>query len=85
MQEVKFSLHAIEKLKALQRELPITRESVIQTITQPDSLQVLEEDKRLAQKQLTDKLLLQVVYREFTAFILTITVYPGRRSRYEKN
>jgi hypothetical protein len=28
---------------------------------------------------------IRVVYREFSAFFLIITLYPGRISRYEKD
>jgi hypothetical protein len=45
----------------------------------------IEEDKFIAQKRLDENLVLRVVYREFNAFILVITLYPGRRSRYEKD
>jgi hypothetical protein len=34
---------------------------------------------------LNENLVLRVVYREYEAFILVITLYLGRRSRYEKN
>ena len=51
----------------------------------PDRLELAEEDKRIAQKGLNENLVLRVVYREFNAFILIITIYPGKRSRYEKN
>ncbi|MEO0540411.1 MAG: DUF4258 domain-containing protein [Cyanobacteria bacterium P01_A01_bin.105] len=86
MKEVKFSKHALDKIGRLQHKgLPITREVVIQTIFKPDLSEEADEDRRIAQKHLTEGLVIRVVYREFTAFVLTITVYPGKKSRYEKN
>ena len=86
MKEVRFSKHALERLEEIQAEgLPVTKQLVIQAIFEPDSLEIMTEDKRLAQKQISDHLLIRVVYRDFEAFILTITVHPGTRSRYEKN
>jgi hypothetical protein len=51
----------------------------------PDKLEIGEEDKLIAQKRLDENLVLRVVYRDFGSFILIITLYPGRRSRYEKD
>ena len=49
-------------------------------------LEILTSHKIIiAQRRLDEKLVLLVVYREFNAFILIITLYPGRRSRYEKD
>jgi hypothetical protein len=56
----------------------------METIRSPDKLET-GEDKLIAQKRLNDNLVLRVVYREFSAFILIITLYPGRRSRCEKD
>jgi hypothetical protein len=57
---------------------------VVETVRSPDKI-AIEEDKFIAQKRLDENLVLRVVYREFNAFILIITLYPGRRSRYEKD
>lgn len=58
---------------------------VIETVRSPDCLEAKEEGKQLAQKRLGENLVLRVIYREFSTFILIITLYPGRRDRYEKN
>ncbi len=86
MDEVRFTKHALEKIEKLQtRGLPVTREWVIQAISTPDSVKRDKNDILIAQRCLNEKLLIRVVYRELAAFVLAITVYPGRRSRYEKN
>lgn len=86
MKEVCFSDHARLKMEILANHLlAIASEFVIETVRSPDKLETGEENKLVAQKRLNEDLVLRVVYREFNAFILVITLYPGRRSRYEKD
>jgi len=86
MKEIRFSDHAQLKMEVLaSHELIIDPDFVIETVRSPDRLETGEEDKLIAQKRLGENLVLRVVYREFNAFILIITLYPGRRSRYEED
>jgi len=86
MKEIRFSDHAQLKLEVLaSHEISIDQNFVIETVRSPDKLETGEVDKLIAQKRLDKNLVLRVVYREFNAFILIITLYPGRRSRYEKD
>ena len=86
MKEIRFSDHAQLKMEILANHA-VTLDSnfVIETVQSPDKLETGEEDKLIVQKRLNENLVLRVVYREFNAFILIITLYPGRRSRYEQN
>jgi hypothetical protein len=84
--EIRFSDHALLKIDLLsERGITISQEFVVETIQSPDRREPGEGEKITAQKQLDENLVLRVVYREYEAFILVITVYPGRRSRYEKS
>jgi hypothetical protein len=86
MKEIRFSDHAQLKMEVLaSHKVIINADFVVETVRSPDKLETGEEDKLIAQKNLDENLVLRVVYREFSAFILIITLYPGRRSRYEKN
>lgn len=86
MKEIRFSDHAQLKMEVLARHaITIDADFVIETVRSPDKLETSEVDKLVAQKRLDENLVLRVVYREFSAFILIITLYPGRRSRYEKD
>ena len=86
LKELRFSDHALFKLDLLsQRGIVIHQDFVVDTIQSPDRQELGEGEKITAQKNLDNNLVLRVVYREYEAFILVITVYPGRRSRYEKN
>jgi hypothetical protein len=85
MKEIRFSDHARLKMEILvSHNVYIDQDFVVGTVRSPDKI-VIEEDKFIAQKRLDENLVLRVVYREFNAFILIITLYPGRRSRYEKD
>lgn len=85
MKEIRFSDHARLKMEILaSHNVHIDQDFVVGTVRSPDKI-AIEEDKLIAQKRLDETLVLRVVYREFNAFILIITLYPGRRSRYEKN
>ncbi|MFN6513857.1 MAG: hypothetical protein RMY29_005070 [Nostoc sp. CreGUA01] len=86
MKEIRFSDHAQLKMEVLaNHEISIEPNFVIETVRSPDRIETGEEDKLIAQKSLSADLVLRVVYKEFNAFILIITLYPGRRSRYEKD
>lgn len=86
MKEIRFSEHSQLKVDILaSRGVSIDLDFVVETVRSPDKLETGEEDKLIAQKRLDENLVLRVVYRDFGSFILIIPLYPGRRSRYEKN
>jgi hypothetical protein len=81
--EIRWSEHAKLKLNILnQRNLNISPEKVLETIRSPNA-SFYEDEKTIAQSELDESLVLRVVYRDFAAFI--ITLYPGKRSRHEKD
>lgn len=83
--EIRWSDHAQFKLKLLaERGLVLTIDQVNAIVKQSDRL-IQETDKSIVQSSINETLVLRVVYREFEAFVLIITLYPGRRSRYEKD
>lgn len=86
MKEIRFSDHAQLKMEILASHgVIINADFVVETVRSLDKLETGEEDKLIAQKQLNKNLVLRVVYREFSTLISIITLYPGRRSRYEKD
>jgi hypothetical protein len=83
--EIRWSDHAKLKLDIFKhRNLEISPEKVIETIRSPNAM-FTEDEKAIAQANLDERLVLRVVYREFNAFIVIITFYPAKRSRYEKD
>jgi hypothetical protein len=86
MKEIRFSDHAQLKVEVLANHaIAIDPNFVIETVRSPDKLETTEDDKLIAQRRLDENLVLRVVYREFNAFISIVTLYPGKRSRYEKD
>jgi predicted DNA-binding protein len=83
--EIRWSEHAQLKLDILNQRSIKTSAELIAEIIQNPNIRIEEEDRKIAQSPITDDLVLRVVYREYSAFILIITLYPGRRSRYEKD
>ncbi len=84
--DIRFSVHSQLKLKVLNSHgLIISSKFVRETINSPDKLEIKDNNKCIAQKRLNENLVIRVVYREFRTFILVITLYPGKKSRYEKN
>jgi hypothetical protein len=86
MKEIRFSEHSQLKIEILANHgITVKPEFVAEAIRLPDKLELGEDDKQIAQKRLDENRVLRVVYREFSTFILIITLYPGRKSRYEKD
>ncbi len=84
--DIRFSDHSQLKLEILKSHgIFISRQFVRETINCPDKLEIKENNKRIAQKRFNENLVIRAVYREFSTFILIITLYPGKKSRYEKN
>ncbi|MGK7930644.1 MAG: DUF4258 domain-containing protein [Microcystaceae cyanobacterium] len=86
MKEIPFSQHSLDKIEILDHHgMTITEQFIIEAVINPDKIENQEDTKTLAQKNLNENLVIRVIYREFAAFILIITLYPARRTRYEKN
>jgi hypothetical protein len=83
--QIKFSQHSLLKIEVLaQHGINITQEYIIDVINSPDQVESSGKGKITAQKRING-LVLRVIYQEYSAFIIIITVYPGRSSRYENN
>lgn len=84
MKKIYFSQHALDKIKLLaERGIKIEREIIMNAIYEPEKIESAQDRKKITQIGLNEKLVLRVVYKEFPAFFNIITIYPGRRSRYE--
>lgn len=83
--EIRWSEHARLKLEILnQRSIKVSADLVTEIVQTSNTL-IDENDKKIAQSRITNEIVLRVVYREFSAFILIITLYPSKRTRYEKD
>jgi len=81
---IRFTQHARHKFDLLRRHgFEITQEQVEDTLTDPEVVIPQPMSKYIAQKRLTERHILRVVYRQEGEDQVVITFYPGRRERYE--
>ena len=81
MVKVLYTPHAREKLARLAR-VGVTENEILRCVLEPQKTEQGLYGRRVAQADLTDKLVLRVVYDERDDNILIITVYPGEKRRY---
>jgi hypothetical protein len=83
---IEFSWHSLTKIEILKSSsLNVSKEMIENIIRKPDKIEPGYKDRLVAQGTLDDTHVLRVIYEIKQAEILVITVYPGRRSRYEKD
>lgn len=83
MKPVRFSPHALEKLTIMQGlGFAIDEETVIAAIKRPQAVLLGHSERSIAQTVLDEDHVLRVVYEEGEEFTI-VTLYPGRRRRYE--
>lgn len=83
MRTIHFTKHALEKLSLMQQfGFAVDENTVVQAIRRPQPVVPGHSNRLVAQTMLDEKHVLRVVYEEDEE-ITVITVYPGRRERYE--
>ena len=86
MKKIVFSDHALMKVEILrEHSVPVNRELVETTVHNPEEVVQGYKGRLIAQKRVDENHILRVVYEERADHILVVTIYPGRRSRYEKD
>lgn len=86
LNKIEFSLHSLLKIEILRSHgIGASKEIVEDIIRNPDRIDVGYKERLIAQKGFDDTRVLRVVYELQPEKIYVVTVYPGRRSRYEKN
>jgi len=84
MDKIVFSYHSLEKIKILKEHgFNIIKKDIISTIRNPDKILRGYKGRKIAQKIINDRYLLRVVFLEENNIKKIITIYPGRRDRYE--
>ncbi len=84
--EIEFSMHSLLKIEILESHgIDVSKEKVEDVIRNPDRIDVGYKERLIAQKGFDDTRVLRVVYESKPEKIYVVTVYPGRRSRYEKD
>ncbi|MEW6110478.1 MAG: DUF4258 domain-containing protein [Nitrospirota bacterium] len=83
---IEFSLHSLLKMEILKSHgLNVSKEIVENIVRNPDRIDTGYKDRLVAQKGFDETRVLRVVYETLLENIYIVTVYPGRRSRYEKD
>jgi len=81
---IRYTRHARYKFEVLERHgFPVTEQQVADTLATPDVVIEQSGGRYVAQKRITERHVLRVVYRREGEDRVVITFYPGRRERYE--
>ncbi|HOJ39940.1 MAG TPA: DUF4258 domain-containing protein [bacterium] len=84
--KIVFSKHSLLKIELLKRHgLYLEKDFIEEVVSSPDMVEQGYKNRLIAQKKLGKERVLRVVYEEHPGQILIITLYPGRRQRYEKD
>ena len=83
---IEFSLHSLLKIEILTSHgINVSKEIVENVIRNPDRIDKGYKERLVAQKGFDETRVLRVVYEALPEKLYVVTIYPGRRSRYEKD
>ena len=84
--KIVYGNHAEEKFEILRRHgFLVSKKQVRETLRKPDKIEEGFRGRKIAQRKISEKHVLRVVYEEKQKEIGVVTFYPGRRSRYESS
>lgn len=84
MSGIDYTHHARDKFETLRRYgFEVTPDQVEETVSNPEKVIPQSGGRFIAQKGITERHVLRVVYREEGKTRVVITFYPGRRKQYE--
>lgn len=76
--------HAKEKFGILRRHgFVVSKRQVRETVQKPEKVEEGYKGRKVAQRGITERHVLRVIYEEGPEEVGVVTFYPGRRSRYE--
>jgi hypothetical protein len=80
---IRYTIHARYKFDLLaQHGFPIREEQVVDVLLSPDIV-IPQGDRFIAQKRISERHVLRVVYRKEGEDLIVIALYPARREGYE--
>jgi Txe/YoeB family toxin of Txe-Axe toxin-antitoxin module len=84
--KIGYGSHAEEKFEILRRHgFVVSKRQVRETLQRPEKTEEGFRGRNVAQRRISEKHVLRVVYEEGQREIRVVTCYPGRRSRYESS
>jgi hypothetical protein len=76
--------HAQEKFDLLRRYgFVVSTQQVRETVQNPEKVEAGYKGRKVAQRSITERHVLRVIYEEGAEGVRIVTFYPGKRSRYE--
>lgn len=86
MKQIIYSQHAEYKIKLLKvHGINVDKPQIEIAIKNPEKIESGYKNRLIAQKEFDSDHVLRIVYEETENQINVITLYPGRKVRYEKN
>ena len=84
MVAIEYTQHARVKFEVLKRHgFEVTPDQVEETVLNPERVIPQSRGRFIAQRGITSRHVLRVVYHVIGETCVVITFYPGRRERYE--
>ena len=84
VKKVVYGDHAEEKFGILRKHgFVVSKRQVRETVQKPEKVEEGYSGRKVAQRGITERHVLRVVYEEGTEEVRIVTFYPGRRIRYE--
>ncbi len=82
--KIVYGSHAEEKFEILRRHgFVVSKRQVRETLQKPEKIEEGFRGRKIAQRKISEKHVLRVIYVEGPKEIGVVTFYPGRRRRYE--
>ncbi|HJY84981.1 MAG TPA: DUF4258 domain-containing protein [Candidatus Binatia bacterium] len=82
--KVVYGDHASEKFALLRRHgFVVSRKQVTETVQRPEKVEDGYKGRKVAQRSITERHVLRVIYEDGPEEMRIVTFYPGRKSRYE--
>jgi hypothetical protein len=86
MKRIVYIPHVFDKIEILRRHgFVVTTEMVEQVVRHPERIEPGWQGRTVAQRGVSERHVLRVVYEELEQLIIVTTLYPGRKDRYESN
>ena len=86
VKRIRFSRHSNLKISILRQHGVIVNNELVESIIiKPSKTETGYKNRKIAQGSLDSEHVLRIIYEESNDEILIITLYPGRKDRYEKN
>lgn len=83
---IKFSRHSKLKIDILKKHgVTVHQQLIKDIINKPSKTEFGYKNRKIAQGKLDTEHVLRIIYEESADEVLIITLYPGRKDRYEKN